>query len=89
MTAVFDGERTYASDSRTSAAEELALRLGWLCECPYHGEPYRRRPLGGAKGREAASLPDSGDDLALFATRMSEQYADECPICARESAIPE
>jgi hypothetical protein len=27
--------------SRRWAAEELALELGWLCECPYHGEPFR------------------------------------------------
>jgi hypothetical protein len=30
-----------SAENQRLAAEEAALQLGWLSECPYHGEPFR------------------------------------------------
>lgn len=66
-------------DARRWAAEETALRKGWLRECPYHGEPFvAMRATPGACAAEGVD-PDA----------LAREYAPTCPLCAREDAIPE
>jgi hypothetical protein len=80
-------------DAGRWAAEELALQLGWLSECPYHGEPFR------SPGQEATQVPatarsatepgDCSSDMYSLALELSSAYSERCPMCARESAVPE
>ena len=74
------------SDNRRLAAEEAAIQLGWLSECPYHGEPFRSA-VGLRDHPEAArSVPA---DVIAAVTEVCESYEDRCRFCAREGAIPE
>jgi hypothetical protein len=74
-------------DSGRWAAEELALQLGWLRECPYHGEPFRNATTPCS----AAALPQPGSRPELYssAMKLSSAYSEHCPICAHERALPE
>lgn len=74
------------------AAEEVALQLGWLRECPYHGEPFRALSLVAEAGNVNAAPADTGTlsgcspDVAHAAARLAEGYAEACPFCERENA---
>ena len=78
--------RAESFDSRRLAAEEAALQLGWLSECPYHGEPFRSA-VGRRKDREGVATVPA--DVIALVTEVCDDYSDSCPLCARESAIPE
>jgi hypothetical protein len=74
-----------------SAAEDIALQLGWLRECPYHGQPFRGEGLQPSRAgrREAGRAGQCSEELISFAMHMVGSYAERCPMCAFESAIPE
>ena len=74
-----------------SAAEDVALQLGWLRECPYHGQPFKGEALHPSPvGRRALGRPGQcSEELISFAMHMVDGYAERCPTCAFESAIPE
>lgn len=70
------------------AAEDFAVAIGLLRECPYHGRPVRvEQAQAGAK----ASLVDArsalqafnGDRGELLATaqRIARSYSDTCSEC--------
>ena len=90
MTAESHQTKVGAAESRRWAAEETALELGWIRECPFHGEPFRSAGYVPAAGANAvpATAPELGEDLALLALQISSAYADECPLCARENSDP-
>ena len=73
-------------DNLRCAAEEAAIQLGWLRECPYHGQPFRpaRIPL-----RQAKPTARVSPELLALAVAVSDAYSDQCAFCARESATPE
>ena len=72
-------------DNRGCAIEEVALRLGWLCECPYHGEPFRSP----AVAPELAGVVRGGGDVMLHdAALLASAYAEFCPLCERENVLP-
>jgi hypothetical protein len=73
------------SDSRRLAAEEAALQLGWLSECPYHGEPFRS---DGAR-EDLHAIATVPADVIELVTEVCDGFADRCPFCMRESGIPE
>lgn len=75
-----------ASDRKWLAAEEAALQLGWLSECPYHGEPFRNA-LGRRKDPESVTTVPA--DVIAVISEVCDGFQDACPFCARESAIPE
>jgi len=84
--------REPAFDSMHIAAEDVALQLGWLRECPYHGQPFKadalpRALLGGRRGHTPAG--PCNDELIALAMRVAEGYAEYCPHCALERSIPE
>jgi hypothetical protein len=84
---VLSGQAT-PFDARHWAAEELALQLGWLSECPYHGEPFKT--ASGAHDGCAADVPvDTDGELYVLAASVSAEYAEHCPFCERERALPE
>ena len=90
---MFETTDTREFDTTRWAAEELALQLGWLRECPFHGEPFKDTAGGRARAGVIKTLPvvpsDSPGDLYTLAAQLSRSYAEHCPLCAQESALLE
>jgi hypothetical protein len=79
-------------DAGRWAAEELALQLGWLCECPYHGEPFRspgQHDMPSHAAAHSQRQPDYSSDTYSLALQLSSGYSESCPVCTLESAVPE
>ena len=80
------------------AAEHIAIELGLLRECPYHGEPYRTQRETAARSSYCAFAThdpllaifrgDAGELLAAVDTAAG-QYACACPTCDRVRSEPE
>jgi hypothetical protein len=75
------------------AAEDFAIAMGFLCECPYHGQPFRTRRKGLMTSAIAAGLIDpldpnvqvfNGDTQELLAAveRVTGDYGERCELCA-------
>lgn len=75
------------------AAEDFAIAIGLLRECPYHGEPFKARRKGITRKALAAGLVDpqdpivrvfNGDTDELLQTveRVAGDYAEHCTLCA-------
>lgn len=72
------------------AAEDYAISIGLLRECPYHGEPYQpRAPLTlytASAADDDASIHRifEGDMRALLdaANRAARRYGERCRECA-------
>ena len=75
------------------AAEDFAIAIGLLRECPYHGQPFQARNKGLTSKALAAGLVDPldpivqvfhGDTRELLATvqRVTGHYAEHCEFCA-------
>jgi hypothetical protein len=75
-----------SAESQRLAAEEAALQLGWLSECPYHGEPFR---TGDAHAKDPEAIATVPADVIALVTEVCDGFSDTCPFCARESTIPE
>lgn len=73
------------------AAEDFAVAIGLLRECPYHGRPYRIDQSQANTTAAAASLPDArtalqafnGDRGELLATaqRVARGFGHTCTEC--------
>jgi hypothetical protein len=73
------------------AAEDFAISIGLLRECPYHGEPYKagNRPLrrkaltAGIDPRDPIVRVFNGDTRELLAAveRVTGRYSERCPHC--------
>ena len=84
------------SDSQTLkqwAAEDFAIAIGLLRECPYHGQPFKAQKKGLTPEALAAGLIDpldpmvrifNGDTLELLAAieRVTGDYSEHCEYCA-------
>lgn len=80
------------SEIKHWAAEDFAVAIGLLRECPFHGQPYRvdRSALAGSKAI-AANLPDARNALEAFdgdrrellasAQRIARGYGQACAQC--------
>ena len=75
------------------AAEDFAIAIGLLRECPYHGEPFKAGRNGLTRKTLAANLVDAhdpivqvfnGDTHELIATveRVTGDCAEHCTLCA-------
>ena len=75
------------------AAEDFAIAIGLLRECPYHGQPFKARRKGLTRKALAAGLVDpldpivkifNGDTHELLATvqRVAGDYSEHCTLCA-------
>ena len=75
------------------AAEDFAISIGLLRECPYHGQPYKNHSHAGRSKTLAAGLIDPLDpvvqvfngntrELLAAAERVADDYADRCEMCA-------
>lgn len=73
------------------AAEDFAVAIGLLRECPYHGRPYRADQAQSKANAAAARLPDArtalqafnGDRSELLATaqRIAKGFSHTCSEC--------
>jgi hypothetical protein len=96
MTALSASRGTQSSDAQTVkrwAAEDVAIAMGLLRECPYHGQPFKtqRKPL--ASNAVAVGLIDPLDpsvqvfngntrELLNAVERVTHDYGDRCDMCA-------
>jgi hypothetical protein len=75
------------------AAEDFAIAMGLLRECPYHGQPFKTRRKGLVTKAVAAGLIDpldpnvqvfNGDTQELLAAveRVTGDYGERCELCA-------
>jgi hypothetical protein len=78
-------------ESKRWAAEELALQLGWLCECPYHGEPFKSSVdfTAPAPTPQTDAAVASARELYSLAAEISRGYGERCSFCERENVLPE
>ena len=84
------------SDSQSAkqwAAEDFAIAIGLLRECPYHGQPFKTRRKGWTGKALAPGLINpldpivsvfAGDTRELLATveQIAGHYAEHCEFCA-------
>jgi hypothetical protein len=77
---------------RQWAAEDFAIALGLLRECPYHGEPYKASNRRFARTALASRSIDPLDpvvrvfngntrELMAAVERVTRGYGDRCPHC--------
>ncbi|HYH40350.1 MAG TPA: hypothetical protein VD867_00080 [Burkholderiales bacterium] len=85
-------EKTDAQAVKQWAAEDFAISIGLLCECPYHGEPFKAHRKSLADSAFAAGLIDpldpviqvfQGDRGELMAAveRVTGGYGERCGLC--------
>lgn len=78
---------------RQWAAEDFAIAIGLLRECPYHGQPFKARRKGVPHKNLAADFVDpldpnvqifNGDtrELLAAAERVTRTYGERCVFCA-------
>ena len=86
-------EKTDPHAIKQWAAEDFAISVGWLRECPYHGQPYRARGPGPASHALALGLVEPEDpmvkifngdtrELLAAADRAARSYGERCDMCA-------
>jgi hypothetical protein len=86
-------EKTDPHAVKQWAAEDFAISVGWLRECPYHGQPYRVRAPGQTSHALALGLIHPNDPIAKIfngntrelvaaAHRVARNYGERCEMCA-------
>lgn len=78
---------------KTWAAEHIAVELGLLRECPYHGEPLRsQQPRPGHSRYCAFAAHDplvvvfrgDIDEMIAAVENVAAQHGAACPLCERD-----
>lgn len=75
------------------AAEDFAISMGLLRECPYHGQPFKATRKGLLSKPLTAGIIDpldpnvqvfNGDTRELLAAveRLTGDYGERCELCA-------
>lgn len=75
------------------AAEDFAISIGLLRECPYHGQPFKPKRAGLLGGRVPRALTDplnpavrafNGNTRELMAAveDVAGHYGERCEYCA-------
>lgn len=75
------------------AAEDLAIAMGFLHECPYHGQPFNAEGKAVTHGALAAALLKTRHpSAALFGgntrelldalDKVRQQYGERCSFCS-------
>jgi hypothetical protein len=91
-TALAAYDRTDPQVAKKWAAEDFAIAIGLLRECPYHGQPFKPRNKGITRKALAAGLVDpldpvvqvfNGDTRELLAAveRVTGDYGEHCALC--------
>ena len=92
MATLAGSEKSDAQVLKQWAAEDFAIAIGLLRECPYHGEPFKARK-GATRKALIEGLVDPedpivqvfhGDTHELLATveRVAGDAAEHCTLCA-------
>jgi hypothetical protein len=74
------------------AAEDFAIAIGLLRECPYHGQPFKAHKNGLTRKALAAGLVDPNDpiiqafngntrELLAAVERVTGDYGEHCALC--------
>lgn len=75
------------------AAEDIAISMGLLRECPYHGQPFKARPASGnALGTGVIDPLDpmvkvfGGNTREMMAAveQVTGHYGERCAYCAAQ-----
>src|SRR5690242_16964138 len=77
------------------AAEDVAISIGLLRECPYHGQPFKVHQNGATSKALAAGLIDPLDpsvqvfngntrELLAAVERVAGCYGERCALCAAD-----
>ena len=93
MAPLAESEKTDPQAIKQWAAEDFAIAIGLLRECPYHGQPFKARRKGITRKTLSAGLIDpldpivkvfNGDTHELLATveRVTGDYGEHCTLCA-------
>ena len=88
-----ESENTDSQAIKQWAAEDFAIAIGLLRECPYHGQPFKAPRKRIARKALAAGLVDpldpivkvfNGDTRELLAAveRVTGDYGEHCTLCA-------
>ena len=93
MTPLLGSEKSDPQAVKQWAAEDFAIAIGLLRECPYHGQPFKvqRKPL--SRKALTAGLVDPLDpnvrvfngntrELLAAVERVTGDYGERCAICA-------
>ena len=90
-------EQSDSQSARQWAAEDFAIAIGLLRECPYHGQPFKAHRKGMAGKAVAAGMVDPLDpnvrvfngntrELLAAAERVTRGYSEHCELCAASDA---
>ena len=93
ITPLVESEKSDPQTVKQWAAEDFAIAIGLLRECPYHGQPFKaqKRPL--THKALAAGLIDPLDpnvrvfngntrELLAAVQRVTGRYGEHCALCA-------
>jgi hypothetical protein len=93
MTSLGGSEKSDPQAVKQWAAEDFAIAIGLLRECPYHGQPFKAHRKGLTSKALAAGLIDPLDPIVqifhgntreLLATveSVAGGYSERCKFCA-------
>ncbi len=85
-------DKTDSQAAKQWAAEDFAISIGLLRECPYHGEPFKATCNGLTSRTLAAGLIDPLDpvvqifngntrELIAAVERVTGGYSEHCALC--------
>lgn len=90
-------EKSDFNAAKQWAAEDFAISIGLLRECPYHGQPFKPQRNWLTRKALTAGLLDpldpvvkvfNGNTRELIATveRVAGNYTEHCQLCAASDA---
>jgi hypothetical protein len=92
MTPLFGSEKSDPQVVKQWAAEDFAISIGLLRECPYHGQPFKTRKAVTRKALNAGLVDPldpsvrafNGNTRELLAAveRITGDYGERCAECA-------
>jgi hypothetical protein len=92
ITPLFGSEKSDPQTVKQWAAEDFAINVGLLRECPFHGQPFKASKAMTRKALAAGLLDPldpnvrvfNGDTRELLAAveRVTGGYAEHCALCA-------
>ena len=92
ITPLFGSEKNDPQILKQWAAEDFAINVGLLRECPYHGEPFKapksakRKPLMALDPLDPNVKAFNGNTRELLAAveRITGGYSEHCALCAAQ-----
>ena len=92
ITPLFGSEKCDPQTVKQWAAEDFAINIGLLRECPYHGEPFKASKAAMRKLLTAGRIDPLDPNVRVFngntrellaaVERVTGGYTEHCPQCA-------